>query len=135
MLALFVTQADAYTDERCPAGAVVMARFAYRNESVIACEDLSSGNGTITVVAASNASAASLFPITLRKKVLPNQGVGGDGLHYLNYTKAEVLAGATADVLGNMLLGIHGFAERVSSCAPPPMQPLAAAFVAFALAA
>lgn len=94
-----------------------MASFKYKGEAVVACEDLSTGNGTITVIANPK---SELFPVILQKRVLPNQGVGGDGLNYLNYTKEEVLAAPT-DVLGNMLLGIHGFAPRVSlSFRPTP---------------
>lgn len=98
--------------DACPSGTVAMASFKYKGEAVVACEDLSTGNGTITVIAIAKPKS-ELFPVILHKRVLPNQGVGGDGLNYLNYTKEEVLAAPT-DVLGNMLLGIHGFAPRVS---------------------
>lgn len=111
--------------DACPSGTVAMASFKYKGEAVVACEDLSTGNGTITVIANPKSERSSLekeiiFPVMLQKRVLPNQGVGGDGLNYLNYTKEEVLAAPT-DVLGNMLLGIHGFAPRVSlSFRPTP---------------
>ena len=97
---------------------------------VLACEDLSTGNGKMlfldaTVAArreigsGSSSSSSSLFPVTMQKRVYSNEDTGHA---YLNYTKKEVLAAPT-DVLGNHFLGIHGFPPR----AEPTWEEVAAA--------
>ena len=106
----------------CPAGLTMMARFAYsippgsttssttsggdtagRTVPVVACEDLSTGNGSIVFTA-----AGAPFPVTMRKRVHSNVDTGAS---WMNWSKEEVL-GAKVDLLGNSLLGIHGFPPR-----------------------
>ena len=76
---------------------------------------MSSGNGSITFVqqgAGAGAGSAGLpWPLKLSKAVFSNQPTNGDDNKYLIFNKTEVLQNST-DILGNMLLGIHGFPAR-----------------------
>ena len=104
-----------------------MARLNYSNTTLDVCEDLHSGlNGSIEFRVAPRAPALAGFPLTLHKRTASNQPIGGNDTQYGPYTKDEVL-GATTDLLGNTLLGIHGHPPRsaeptlaeVAACIPP----------------
>ena len=137
----------------CPKGLTAMARFRYvqgasgrtapaadagRTYTLLACEDVSSGNGTMVFTEIdsdaddadlADGASSSPFPVTLRKRVFTNTDTGSS---YLNYTKAEVLAAQT-DLLGNQLLGIQGFEPRAAeatwdevAAAIPPIRSIGA---------
>ena len=110
---------EACSSSSCPSGLTPMANFTYSHQAlpsgslrVTACEDLRSSNGTIVIIPAASGAQAFPFPITLQKRVYSNQPIAPQSDdQYLNYTKAQVLA-ASSDLLGNQLLGIHGFQRR-----------------------
>jgi hypothetical protein len=102
----------------CPAHLVQMASFNYtlrgRTTALVACEDLSSGNGSITFTVVAGAPSLDNFPLVLQKRVESNQPEGSDTderIYISNYTKRAILEAET-DVMGNMLLGIHGNSPR-----------------------
>ena len=101
----------------CAAGLVEMARFGYSvhggpTVQLAACEDLSRANGSITFVplaAQPRGAAPSPFPLTLTKALEANSG--DDNQFLGNLTKEQVM-NAPSDIMGNRLLGIHGFPPR-----------------------
>ena len=121
MIAAFATTASpAAAAAACPSALTKMASFAYSAPgspsppvTLTVCEDLSTPNGSITFVpssAASHASAAATWPLTLNKTTYANTVQNDDA--YLNgLSKAQVI-NATTDIMGNALLGIHGAPPR-----------------------
>ena len=101
---------------------VWMARFDYGTVTLDVCEDIASGlNGSISFIPVSR--MAEGFPLTLSKLTFSNQPNGGDDNAYLhNLTKQEVIDAPT-DLMGNILLGIHGNPSRE----PPTLAEVASA--------
>ena len=102
----------------CPQHLVQMAAFNYSymrtTVPLFVCEDLSSANGSITFAQAAGSPPLADFPLTLRKRVYTNAPDGKDDddrIYLANYSKRAVLAAET-DVMGNLLLGIHGNSPR-----------------------
>eukprot|EP00729_Bicosta_minor_P026607 gene26607-20153_t len=103
--------ATAMAPSACPDAATEMATFNYTYQGNVvvltACEDLSSGNGSITFVADAESGSSrsnAPWPLKLPKAVYSNVPTNGDDNN-------DVLANGT-DILGNLLLGIHGFPKR-----------------------
>eukprot|EP01045_Picozoa_sp_COSAG04_P043145 COSAG04_NODE_13994_length_584_cov_1.084536_1_plen_128_part_10 len=102
---------------RCAAGLTLMAAFNWTHPrtrtayELTACEDLSRADGAITFVAASGRDGddGPLFPLTLQKRLEANSG--DDNQFLGNLTKEQVM-NAPSDIMGNRLLGIHGFPPR-----------------------
>ena len=99
----------------CPPPRVAMTTMTYTYEGsaieLLVCEDVTTANGSILFLPAATGVVYHGFPMTLTKNVVPNTVDNDD--QYLNWTKAEVLSNST-DLLGNSLLGIHGFPKRTS---------------------
>ena len=105
--------------QACPGSLTAMAtvtNYSYPGSAMpplnlIACEDLSTPNGSITFVPAPGQPAAQEHEaITLPKRVYSNT-VEHDDVYLGNMTKQQVI-GATTDIMGNLLLGIHGNPPR-----------------------
>ena len=115
--------------KECDPGLTLMATLTYRGVPLIACENLTAGlNGSISF-AVDGGTPSPLFPLTLHKRSYSNQPTHTDDT-YLNFSKHEVL-NASSDIMGNLLLGIHGFPARAEEptlsevlIAMPPLRHL-----------
>ena len=108
--------------QACPGSLTAMAtisNYSYPGSAtpplnLLACEDLSTPNGSITFVPAPGQAAPRADEeheaITLPKRVYSNT-VEHDDVYLGNMTKQQVI-GATTDIMGNLLLGIHGNPPR-----------------------
>ena len=115
-------------ERSCPSGLTLQSRFQYGELWLMACEDLAAGlEGAITFVAAeeSHLARASGYPLTIYKRTSSNAPLRSDDAYLGNLTKHDVL-NATSDVMGNRLLGVHGYPRRdeptlteVSAAIPP----------------
>lgn len=116
--------AAAATTPTCPPHLTLMATV--RNYSfstavaptalLLVCEDLRFGsNGSFTFISqpGSGGNSSTPWPLTLRKRVYPNTVANDSSYLDGRFTKAQVLS-APVDVMGNLLLGLHGNPPRAA---------------------